>query len=81
MHNSLLLSFLDNIHFGHSGELSEPNCEERESNDDCCVLVVCSATEGEEEEEDGEINDEGTQVVDSFDIEREGKHGWIRVVS
>ena len=53
-----------------AGELSDPNCEERESNDDCCVLVVCSATE---EEKDEEVDDRGEEVqVDSIDIEREG---------
>ena len=54
-----------------SGELSDPDCEERESNDDCCVLVVCSAKE--EEEGGGEVdrNDLRSQV-DSFDIEQEG---------
>ena len=57
--------------FGHLGELSDPNCEERESNDDCCVLVVCSAKEGEEET--GEINNnEGDRQEDNFNIEREG---------
>ena len=63
-----------------SGELSDPDCEERESNDDCCVLVVCSAKEEEEgdgEETDsgggGEVdrNDLGSQV-DSFNVEQEG---------
>ena len=63
--------------FWISGELSDPDCEERESNDDCCVLVVCSATE-----EEGDDENEGSAVevdrndlrsqVDSFDVEQEG---------
>ena len=64
--------------FWISGELSDPDCEERESNDDCCVLVVCSATEeeGEDEEDSGsggevDRNDLGSQV-DSFNVEQEG---------
>ena len=64
--------------FWISGELSDPECEERESNDDCCVLVVCSATEESDDEEvdsvgGGEVdrNDLRSQV-DSFDVEQEG---------
>ena len=63
--------------FWISGELSDPDCEERESNDDCCVLVVCSAKEEGDIQEGsvggGEVdrNDLRSQV-DSFDIEQEG---------
>ena len=59
--------------FWISGELSDPDCEERESNDDCCVLVVCSAKEEGDGSGGGEVdrNDLRSQV-DSFDIEQEG---------
>ena len=56
--------------FWISGELSDPECEERESNDDCCVLVVCSATE-EGSAVEVDRNDLRSQV-DSFDVEQEG---------
>ena len=72
--------YIPGYHLNHififwiSGELSDPDCEERESNDDCCVLVVCSAKEEEGDSVDsGEVdrNDLRSQV-DSFDVEQEG---------